>query len=58
MVTFNRTSSTEVTAYCKGAPEAILKMCTKIIENGNEKELTQQAKDEILKIIMKWQMKL
>ncbi len=49
MVTFNRTSSTEVTAYCKGAPEAILKMCTKIIENGNEKELTQQAKDEILK---------
>ncbi len=49
MVTFNRTSQAEVTAYCKGAPETILKMCSKILEDGKEEELTQQSKEKILK---------
>ncbi len=37
-------------AYMKGAPDVILKLCSKIIVNGKVKELTPQKKKEILKI--------
>ncbi len=48
MVTFNKTSQTQITAYCKGAPETILNMCTQIQQNGKIENLTQQTKDQIL----------
>ncbi len=34
--------------YTKGAPDEILKSCTKILKNGTVREITQADKDEIL----------
>ncbi|MFT4892944.1 MAG: Ca2+-transporting ATPase [Candidatus Nanohaloarchaea archaeon] len=36
------------TAYMKGAPETVLERCDQILVNGEEKELTEQRKQEIL----------
>jgi len=37
------------TIYSKGAPEVLLKKCTKIIENRKEVKLTKKKKEEIIK---------
>jgi Ca2+-transporting ATPase len=37
-------------AYMKGAPELVLQRCTSIIENGTTLSLTEQSRDEIVKV--------
>ncbi|MFW6022939.1 MAG: calcium-translocating P-type ATPase, SERCA-type, partial [Halanaerobiaceae bacterium] len=41
---------TEYTAFVKGAPDIILDLSTKIIENGEIKPLTEEKKKEILEV--------
>jgi Ca2+-transporting ATPase len=36
-------------AYIKGAPDFVLKLCTKIIVNGKIRDITKKDKDDILK---------
>lgn len=36
------------TAYMKGAPEIVLERCDRVLIEGEEKELTEERKDEIL----------
>ena len=36
------------TAYMKGAPETVLERCNRILLDGEEKELTEEIKEEIL----------
>ncbi|MDI6798972.1 MAG: calcium-transporting P-type ATPase, PMR1-type [Candidatus Aenigmarchaeota archaeon] len=40
----------EKIAYVKGAPEEILKLCTRIQENGEERRISEKEKEEILKV--------
>lgn len=42
------------TAYIKGAPEKILKLCRKIIINGREEEMTVEHRKNILAMIDKY----
>jgi sodium/potassium-transporting ATPase subunit alpha len=39
----------ELASYLKGAPERVLNRCTKILINGEEKEFTQEIRDEVNK---------
>ena len=48
MTTLNRAPS-GITAYCKGAPEVILKSCTRILSQSGEIPLTHSEKEAILK---------
>ncbi|HDQ05926.1 MAG TPA: HAD family hydrolase, partial [Candidatus Bathyarchaeota archaeon] len=50
MATFHETSNKDLVVYVKGAPEAILDMCSEILEDGKTKELTSNKKKEILEI--------
>jgi Ca2+-transporting ATPase len=49
MTTVHSTPEKELFAYIKGAPEVILERCTRILENGEVKELTDERREEILK---------
>ena len=49
MTTVHNTLEEETFAYMKGAPEVVLDRCSKILENGKEKKLTKDIKDNILK---------
>lgn len=48
MSTIHKTEA-GIVQYTKGAPDEILKRCTKILKNGSVTDITQQDKDEILK---------
>ncbi len=48
MSTIHRTASGEVLALLKGAPETILDMCTRVLENGKLADLTREKKDDYL----------
>ncbi|WP_273483226.1 calcium-transporting P-type ATPase, PMR1-type [Desulforamulus ruminis] len=45
-----RSREGRLTAYVKGAPDGILELCTQIMKNGRVIPLTEQAKQEILKV--------
>jgi Ca2+-transporting ATPase len=49
-VIFKNTLNKKTQAYVKGAPDLLLKKCTKIIEKGKIKELTPKIIDNILKM--------
>jgi Ca2+-transporting ATPase len=49
MATIHKTPEGEIHAYMKGAPEIVLDRCTKIIENGKEKQLTKETRAKILR---------
>jgi len=49
MTTIHKTPEGEIHAYVKGAPEIVLGRCTKIIENGKEKQLTEEVREKILR---------
>jgi Ca2+-transporting ATPase len=49
MTTIHKTPEGETFAYMKGAPEIVLDKCTKIIENGKEKQLTKETREKILR---------
>ncbi|MCW4044408.1 MAG: HAD-IC family P-type ATPase, partial [Candidatus Bathyarchaeota archaeon] len=53
MATFHETSTEKLHVYAKGAPETILDKCSDILEDGKTKQLTQQKKEEILKVSTK-----
>lgn len=46
--------SGEVFAFTKGAPESVLRSCSRILINGQEKDLTAEEKTKIEKIISNW----
>ncbi|MEM2101948.1 MAG: HAD-IC family P-type ATPase [Candidatus Bathyarchaeia archaeon] len=50
MATFHKTSEKSLSAYVKGAPETILEMCSEILEAGETKKLTQQKREDLLKL--------
>jgi P-type Ca2+ transporter type 2C len=49
MTTFHKIGNRNV-AYMKGAPEVLLKMCTKIYEKGKVKKLTPKRRNELMKM--------
>ena len=48
MTTVHKNANGEITQFTKGAPDEIIKRCTKIYENGEIKELTEERKQEAL----------
>jgi Ca2+-transporting ATPase len=48
MTTVHQTDRGDAIAFMKGAPEVILERCTKLLEDGEEKELTEGRRKEIL----------
>ncbi len=50
MTTIHKTPEGEVHAYMKGAPEIVLERCSRVLENGEEKVLTEEAKRRILEV--------
>jgi len=50
MTTIHSSPDGEIYAYIKGAPEIILERCSRIYEDGRERELTKHEKENILKI--------
>lgn len=48
MITIHRTPEGEIHAYMKGAPEIVLKRCTRIFDGRKEKRLTEKQKKEII----------
>jgi len=48
MTTVHQTSRGEQLAFMKGAPEVVLERCTRILEKGKEKKLTDVKRKEIL----------
>ena len=48
MTTIHKTPEGETYAYMKGAPEIVLDRCSKIIEDGKEKQLTKETREKIL----------
>jgi Ca2+-transporting ATPase len=50
MTTFHKSSAKLLKAYMKGAPETILEFCSETLEDGKLKKLTQQKKEEVLKV--------
>ena len=48
MTTVHKNANGEITQFTKGAPDEIIKRCTKIYENGEIKELTEEKKQEAL----------
>jgi len=49
-VIFNNKINKKKEAYVKGAPDLLLKFCTKIIENGKVRKITKKDKQRILKM--------
>jgi len=44
----------EISVFCKGAPEMVIELCDSIIDkDGNEDELTDEMKQDILKNVVK-----
>ena len=50
MATFHRTPGGEAEVYLKGAPEVILSMCSRTLQDGQVKSLSSQQKDDLLRI--------
>ncbi|MBO3841283.1 MAG: cation-translocating P-type ATPase [Candidatus Brockarchaeota archaeon] len=50
MTTIHKTPDGEIHAYMKGAPEIVLERCTRILENGVEKDLTMEKRKRILEV--------
>ena len=50
MTTIHSAPNGEIHAYIKGAPEIILKRCSRIYEDGKEKQLTEYGRMRILQI--------
>ncbi|MEM2642368.1 MAG: cation-translocating P-type ATPase, partial [Thermoproteota archaeon] len=50
MTTIHKTPDGEMHAYMKGAPEVVLERCTRILEDGIEKPLTEEVRRRILKV--------
>ncbi|MEM2902167.1 MAG: HAD-IC family P-type ATPase [Candidatus Bathyarchaeia archaeon] len=50
MATFHIGESKKLKAYVKGAPETIIRMCHKILEDGKIENLVQREKEKILTI--------
>jgi Ca2+-transporting ATPase len=50
MVTFHQITANSLSVYVKGGPEAILPLCTKILNDGAEGELTENKKHELLEV--------
>lgn len=50
IMTTIHTINGESTAYVKGAPEVVLKLCNSIYEDGKIKKLTEAKKQEILQV--------
>jgi Ca2+-transporting ATPase len=50
MTTIHKTPEGEIHAYMKGAPEIVLERCTHVLEEGKEKELTEEKMKKILEI--------
>jgi Ca2+-transporting ATPase len=48
MTTLHKTPQNDVVAYVKGAPETILEICTRILENGKEVKLTPAKVSKVL----------
>ncbi len=48
MTTVHKDGNGEITQFTKGAPDEIIKRCTKIYENGEIKELTPEKRQEAL----------
>ncbi|MBQ4509454.1 MAG: calcium-translocating P-type ATPase, PMCA-type [Clostridia bacterium] len=48
MTTVHKNASGEITQFTKGAPDEIIKRCTKIYENGEIKDLTDEKRQEAL----------
>jgi len=53
MVTFHRKSGETVQVFVKGAPEAILAMCSYALENSTTKEMSTATKNDLLDISTK-----
>ena len=51
MTTIHITPEGEKVAYVKGAPEVILQLCSHIYLNGEVKELTDEKRKQLLKIV-------
>ncbi len=49
MVTFHQVES-GINVFVKGAPEAILPLCTQMLDGGTEKSLTKTQKEELLDV--------
>ncbi len=50
MVTFHKENGRQVQVFIKGAPEAILPLCTHVQEDGKEKTLTDRRKQEFFEV--------
>ncbi|MGB9717711.1 MAG: cation-translocating P-type ATPase [Thermoproteota archaeon] len=50
MTTIHKTPEGEVHAYMKGAPEIVLERCNRILENGEEKVLTEERRRRVLEV--------
>ena len=50
MTTIHSAPEGKKIAYMKGAPEVLLELCTTVLEDDTRKELTDQKRNEILKI--------
>lgn len=50
MTTIHKTPEGEVHAYMKGAPEVVLERCNHILEDGEEKILTEERRRMILEV--------
>jgi Ca2+-transporting ATPase len=50
MTTIHQPQGAEPLAFMKGAPEVVLERCTLILQDGEEKQLTEAQKKEILEI--------
>jgi Ca2+-transporting ATPase len=50
MTTIHKTPEGEVHAYMKGAPEVVLERCSRILEDGEEKILTEERRRRILEV--------
>lgn len=50
MTTIHQTPDNKKIAYMKGAPEAVLEHCSKILIDGKVRKLTQEDKKELLKV--------
>ena len=50
MITFHQDEGGSVKIFVKGAPEAILPLCTKVLETDAERELTKEKKQEFLNV--------
>jgi Ca2+-transporting ATPase len=46
---FENYNNTKTESYVKGAPDFVLKLCTKILINGKVRTITKKDRDEILK---------